>query len=289
VPSGHPSYYSFDFGDIHFVSIDSENHVPYNDETFFEWLEKDLEAAQSSAWRVAYFHHPPYSKGSHDSDDEWGLKKMRERLVPLLEEKRVEIVFTGHSHAYERSNLLGGLYEGSWKTDEHTKAEPEKAEPEKAEARSEARSKDKLRSGGKGAARLWQAPPETGWDEHDRLVKTDCGPLGGTLYVVAGSASQTGKGRINHKAMRYSTKSKGSALLSIMGNSKARIDFVNSLGVPTPAPTPMPTVKKNSTLLNRLLGTSRSPWVTTRTATGGSGSTPTTSSRCTRRSMRGCR
>jgi Icc-related predicted phosphoesterase len=230
VPSGHPSYYSFDFGDIHFVSIDSENHVPYNDETFFEWLEKDLEAAQSSAWRVAYFHHPPYSKGSHDSDDEWGLKKMRERLVPLLEEKRVEIVFTGHSHAYERSNLLGGLYEGSWKTDEHTKAEPEKAEPEKAEARSEARSKDKLRSGGKGAARLWQAPPETGWDEHDRLVKTDCGPLGGTLYVVAGSASQTGKGRINHKAMRYSTKSKGSALLSIMGNSKARIDFVNEGG-----------------------------------------------------------
>ena len=74
---------------------------------------------------------------------------------PLLEEKRVEIVFTGHSHAYERSNLLGGLYEGSWKTHEHTKAEPEKAEPEKAEARSEARSKDKLRSGGKGAARLW--------------------------------------------------------------------------------------------------------------------------------------
>ena len=97
-------------------------------------------------------------------------------------------------------------------------------------ARSEARSKDKLRSGGKGAARLWQAPPETGWDEHDRLVKTDCGPHGGTLYVVAGSASQTGKGRINHKAMRYSTKSKGSALLSIMGNSKARIDFVNEGG-----------------------------------------------------------
>ena len=77
---------------------------------------------------------------------------------------------------------------------------------------------------------LWQAPPETGWEEHDRLVKTDCGPGGGTLYVVAGSASQTGKGRINHKAMRYSSKSKGTALLSIMGNSKARIDFVNEAG-----------------------------------------------------------
>ena len=259
VPSGHPSYYSFDFGDIHFLSIDSENNVPYNDEAFFEWLEKDLEAAQSAAWRVAYFHHPPYSKGSHDSDDEWGLKKMRERLVPLLEEKRVEFVFTGHSHAYERSNLLSGLYEGSWKTDEHTVAKPEKAgqgEAEKeeeeggraagptivskgdgnivlqpsSEARSEARSKDWLRSGGKDAGRLRQAPPETGWEEHDRLVKTDCGPGGGTLYVVAGSASQTGKGRINHKAMRYSSKSKGTALLSIMGNSKARIDFVNEAG-----------------------------------------------------------
>mgnify|MGYP002818238584 FL=1 len=74
------------------------------------------------------------------------------------------------------------------------------------------------------------SPPETGWEEHDRLVKTDCGPGGGTLYVVAGSASQTGKGRINHKAMRYSSKSKGTALLSIMGNSKARIDFVNEAG-----------------------------------------------------------
>ena len=126
VPSGHPSYYSFDFGDIHFVSIDSENHVPYNDDKLFDWLERDLEAAQDASWRVAYFHHPPYSKGSHDSDDEWGLYKMRERLVPLLEEKRVDLVFTGHSHCYERSDLLGGLYEGSSKADEHTVARPEK-------------------------------------------------------------------------------------------------------------------------------------------------------------------
>merc|ERR1711871_1480404 len=50
------------------------------------------------------------------------------------------------------------------------------------------------------------------------------------MYVVAGSASQTSKGRVNHKAMRFSSKSKGSALLSIMGNSKARIDFVTEDG-----------------------------------------------------------
>jgi len=181
-------------------------------------------------------------------------------------------VFTGHSHCYERSDLLGGLYEGSGKADEHTVARPKKVRnnedgeggdteggnleegeqdkvvvEEGRERRGEGRrsavrsvelggplsksrgssAESKGRGGGEWA---WLGAPLTGWTEHDRVVKTDCGPLGGTMYVVAGSASQSGKGRVNHKAMRYSSKSKGSALLSIMGNSKARIDFVTEDG-----------------------------------------------------------
>ena len=49
------------------------------------WLHADLQA-NTADWTIAYWHHPPYSKGSHDSDDEDPLIEMRENFVPLLED-----------------------------------------------------------------------------------------------------------------------------------------------------------------------------------------------------------
>ena len=73
------------------------------------WLRADL-AAASAPWIVAYWHHPPYTKGSHDSDAEPQLAQMRERFLPVLEAHGVDLVLTGHSHAYERSFLIDGHY-----------------------------------------------------------------------------------------------------------------------------------------------------------------------------------
>ena len=73
------------------------------------WLENDL-AANTQEWLIAFWHHPPYSKGSHDSDAEWRLQQMRENFLPILESHGVDLVLAGHSHSYERSMLIDGHY-----------------------------------------------------------------------------------------------------------------------------------------------------------------------------------
>ena len=73
------------------------------------WLEADL-AANTNEWLIAFWHHPPYSKGSHDSDWEMELIQMRENALPLLESYGVDLVLSGHSHCYERSYFLDGHY-----------------------------------------------------------------------------------------------------------------------------------------------------------------------------------
>ena len=78
----------------------------------YQWLCADL-AATSQDFVIAYWHHPPYSKGSHDSDHSGRMEEMRERFVPVLEDYGVDLQLTGHSHSYERSILLDGHYEKS--------------------------------------------------------------------------------------------------------------------------------------------------------------------------------
>src|SRR5687767_5402286 len=76
------------------------------------WLEQDL-AANTNDWIIAFFHHPPYTKGSHSSDREIEHIEMRENVMPILESYGVDLVLGGHSHIYERSFLLSGHYNSS--------------------------------------------------------------------------------------------------------------------------------------------------------------------------------
>ena len=114
VPSGSPSYYSFDYGNIHFVSLDSEGPDRSPGGPMLTWLKKDLQAARGQRWLIAFFHHPPYSKGGHDSDSlaDAGdrMIQMRQNALPILEAGGVDLVLCGHSHSYERSFLLDGHY-----------------------------------------------------------------------------------------------------------------------------------------------------------------------------------
>ena len=107
-PSGTEEYYSFDYGDIHFVCLDSMTESRSANGTMANWLRTDL-AATAQKWVIAYWHHPPYSKG-HDSDSDSIQTEMRANLLPILEEYGVDLVLSGHSHAYERSYLLDGHY-----------------------------------------------------------------------------------------------------------------------------------------------------------------------------------
>ena len=109
LPSGKEAYYSFDFGSVHFVVLDSHDLDRRPGGAMAQWLKADIEKTKAE-WLIAYFHHPPYTKGSHDSDKESQLIEMREHIMPILEGGGVDIVFTGHSHIYERSMLINGAY-----------------------------------------------------------------------------------------------------------------------------------------------------------------------------------
>ena len=108
--SGTEAYYSFDWGDVHFIILDSHGSDTTPEGPMLTWLAQDLELTEQR-WIVASFHHPPYTKGSHDSDRERGHIDMRENALPILEAGGVDIVVGGHSHIYERSYLAQGGYE----------------------------------------------------------------------------------------------------------------------------------------------------------------------------------
>jgi hypothetical protein len=120
VPSGTIHYYSFDYANIHFVCLDSELSDQTPGGSMATWLQEDL-AANTNEWVIAFWHSPPYTKGSHDSDSDIDtdghLKNMREVFVPILEAFNVDLVLSGHSHNYERSYVLNGHYGKSWTLD----------------------------------------------------------------------------------------------------------------------------------------------------------------------------
>ena len=83
------------------------------------WLIADL-SANWSDWTVVIFHHPPYSYGTHNSDSDSLLMQpfanyldlpmvdMRQEFTPIFDDYGVDVVYTGHSHGYERSYYIGG-------------------------------------------------------------------------------------------------------------------------------------------------------------------------------------
>ncbi|MBC7865038.1 MAG: metallophosphoesterase [Bacteroidia bacterium] len=117
-PSNLEVFYSFDYGNVHFLSLNSEVYdfsgTLNGVNAMKAWITQDLQQ-NTKPFTIAYFHQPPYTKGSHDSDSpiELVMKTMREEVVPLLESFDVDIILCGHSHVYERSWLMKNHYGNS--------------------------------------------------------------------------------------------------------------------------------------------------------------------------------
>ncbi|KAG2582967.1 purple acid phosphatase 23-like isoform X1 [Panicum virgatum] len=97
-------YYSFNAGGIHFIMLGA--YVDYNRTgAQYSWLDKDLQRVDRrvTPWVVAAWHSPWYnSYSSHYQEFEC----MRQEMEDLLYRHRVDIVFSGHVHAYERMNRV---------------------------------------------------------------------------------------------------------------------------------------------------------------------------------------
>ncbi|WNG35439.1 metallophosphoesterase [Archangium violaceum] len=106
--SGGEYYYSFDWGHVHFVAIDSNCAIGLSSADRCtlaaqkKWVEEDL-AASTAPWKVVFFHHPPWSSGEHGSQ-----LLMRREFTPLFEKHGVDLVLTGHDHHYERTHPMKG-------------------------------------------------------------------------------------------------------------------------------------------------------------------------------------
>lgn len=110
VPSGTEQYYSMNYGNVHLVSLDAQLSNGDDDqrEAMRQWLIADL-SANVRDWTLVIFHHPPYTKGvNHNSDYEQREIDMRERFTPVFEDYGVDVVYSGHSHSFERSYYLHG-------------------------------------------------------------------------------------------------------------------------------------------------------------------------------------
>ncbi len=187
VPSHSERYYSFDYGNIHFVALDTQTMVNsvYPD-AMLSWLEGDL-TANTRQWVVAFFHKPPYSHGQHSSDKDADLTQVRTQIVPVLERHGVDLVLSGHSHAYERSRLLHGHYGPSTEFGDGS-----------------------LYVVRAGDGRIAGTGP---YAKPDRAA----GPSAnrGTVYVVAGSAGGIGGGALDHPAMVRSLGRLGSLVIDV--------------------------------------------------------------------------
>ena len=215
--SGTEKYYSFDYANIHFICLDSMTSDRSSTGPMANWLRADL-ASSTRQWTIAFWHHPPYSKGSHNSDTEQNLVQMRQTFLPILEDGGVDLVLAGHSHSYERSFLIDGHYGTS-------------------STFTNAMKKD----GGSGR------PNETGAYNKATL---GAGAHEGAVYAVAGSSGQISGGTLNHPAMFISLNNLGSMVLDVNGNTLdakflrengAIADFFSIVkGVAGPAPPAAP-------------------------------------------------
>ncbi|CAL2080259.1 GEVED domain-containing protein [Tenacibaculum sp. 190524A02b] len=110
VPSNSEGYYSFNYANAHFVTIEtSEEDLDDTNGEMIKWLENDLKN-NTQDWIIVYFHHPVYS-GGHDSDKEKDLINLRKNFVPIIEKYGADVVLYGHSHRYERTGLIKGHFD----------------------------------------------------------------------------------------------------------------------------------------------------------------------------------
>ncbi|HSC75073.1 MAG TPA: metallophosphoesterase [Pseudomonadales bacterium] len=197
VASGTEAYYSYNYGNIHFVVLDAFDVNRSSTGAMAQWLEADL-TANTQDWIIAYWHHPPYTKGTHDSDTEIELIEMRENILPILEQHGTDLVLTGHSHNYERSKFVQGHYGNSSTYSDGLFA-------------LDAGSGNVLN----GAQAYTKAHPAVAH--------------GGTVYAVAGTSSAAQGGSMDHPVMYKSFSKLGSMVIDV-DNLALSAKFIDEKG-----------------------------------------------------------
>jgi hypothetical protein len=100
-PNNNRFYYSFDYGPVHFVVIDTWSYLGASseqqsiDNVQANWLKRDLEASRKP-WKIAMLHTPIWQCLQ-------GLPAMQAQLTPILKDGGVQLVLQGHQHYYSHA------------------------------------------------------------------------------------------------------------------------------------------------------------------------------------------
>ncbi len=191
--SGTEAYYSFDYANIHFIILDSHHTNREVGGAMYNWTLADIQNTKQD-WIVTLFHHPIYTKGSHDSDTEDRLIEMRQNFMPMMEDNGVDLILNGHSHSYERSYFLNGHY-GFANTF----------------------NPDEISKGGHtvGANGYGDGKADSDGAYQKTTVATE-----GAVYITTGSAGKISGGDLNHKAMSVSLNQLGSCVMEVEDDGK---------------------------------------------------------------------
>lgn len=193
LPTGTEAYFSFDYGNMHVVSLNTVDVDREPEGEMLQWLEADL-AATEGKWKVVLLHHRPYTgSNGNDSDDDPKPTDVREYMNPIMEAGGVDLVLSSHSHSYQRSFLINGHY---------------------------------------GKSNTFN-PSIHGVDMGDGQVDGDGAYSKidsdiGTVYVVAGTAGQDDNDadELDHPVMHYNSGSPGSVQL-LVSDSELLYQFIN--------------------------------------------------------------
>jgi predicted phosphodiesterase len=107
---GNEAWFAFDYGNSRFIFLDSEASTSTAIEQY-NWLQAELgrPETQQAAFRIVCFHRPPYVNlwnGGGYTGESFVLSDW----VPLFTQKNVDIVISGHMHAYQRGTTNGVTY-----------------------------------------------------------------------------------------------------------------------------------------------------------------------------------
>lgn len=107
---GNESWFAFDYGNTRFIFLDTEAPTSDSPEQF-AWLQAELDRpeTQRAAFRVVCFHRPPFVNlwnGGGHTGETW----VQSDWVGLFGRKNVDLVISGHSHAYNRGTTNGVTY-----------------------------------------------------------------------------------------------------------------------------------------------------------------------------------
>lgn len=100
---GNEHYYSFDYGNVHFIGLDTKNGELYNYNEQVAWFQSDLATSKKQFdWIIVFLHHN--GKSCTYKNDYEGVVS----LYPIFDEYGVDLVLNGHAHTYERLNPMNG-------------------------------------------------------------------------------------------------------------------------------------------------------------------------------------